>query len=55
MIKALGKTIVKMSKLETKYSNNSTLENRSKYKKQKGFAVIFQKREEKMLFESEIM
>ena len=37
MTKALGKTIVKMSKLETKYFNNSTLGNRGKYKKQKWF------------------
>ena len=44
MIKALGKTIVKMSKLETKYSNNSTLENRSKYKKQKWFCSNFSKK-----------
>ena len=44
MTEALGKTIVKISKLETKYFNNSTLENRSKYKKQKWFCSNFWKK-----------
>ena len=50
MTKALDKTIIKRSELQTKYSNNSILENRSKYKNQKTFCGKLYKKEGFYLF-----
>ena len=48
LTKALSKAIKKKPELETKYFNNSTLENRSKCKKQSNFSSkLFEKERRK--------